>query len=572
MFKDEKLRQIATRRKEWEEGTLKASTEGLKLKESPYKFYTPLDISNHDFLEDVGFPGEYPFVASPYANSIVEARAKKIVWNKYYSGYGTPEDSRDYYKEMYDKGWQDGVYILLDIPTQCGYDSDDPISKGEVGKAGVAIDTLRDMEVIYEPFVGRDDLDKIQTEYVVNATSIVIAAMYIALAQKRGISLDRLRVGVQSDILSEFSARNLYTFPPDPSMRLVRDLMAYFIEYLPLSVPLNIAGNRIRESFMPEGSALGYVMSCVIAYVQMLKDAGLGVDEFGPRISFLHFGGGVHFFQQIAIQRAARRIWAKIMRERFGAKDWRSWQYRSYWGSMASFPSTTKQRPLNNLARAIIGGVASLLSGGQATVRPDFDEPLGLGHSLEARQLRRDAERILLEEAKIGEVIDPLAGSYYVEYLTNEVEAEAWEIIRKIDDLGGAVAAIKTGYIQQKVDEAAFEYDRKLRSGEITVVGVNKYTGENEMDVRINRQVPHPYDRKKRAQAEAKQITNLTRVKRERDNQKVQLALKELKDAGKDEGINLMPPILEAVKSYASLGEICGALKEVFGEAKEIML
>jgi len=302
-----------------------------------------------------------------------------------------------------------------------------------------------------------------------------------------------------------------------------------------------------------------------IAYVQLGIDAGLEVDEFMPRFTFLALGGSMDFFKEIARARATRRMWAKIMRERFGAKNPRSWMLRGAGGAMIGFISTTAQRPLNNLTRAVIGGVASALSGGPGMVIPPYDEPLGLGWSLEAQQLSTDAARIIQYEAKLCDVLDPLAGSYYIEALTDEIEAEAWDLIHKIDSMGGAVAAIEKGFYQQEIAKSAYQFQKEIESGERVVVGVNRFLGEHELEVSTTRLVEHPYDPVKRAQAEEKQIQSLKKVKKERDNDVVGACLRRLKEAARDESVNLIPPILEAVKAYASVGEMCHVLREVFG-------
>jgi len=571
MFDKDRLKEIERRRRQWEERVLKPSLERFEAEESPQKFYTPLDIKDHDFLEKVGFPGEYPFAADVYATSmpalsILVAAPTELVRAGMYSGYGTAEDTRDYYNYMRERGRPGGPNIAFDLPTQCGYDSDDPMARGEVGRVGVAVDTLRDMEVIYEAFVGDRDLDRIASNFTINAPCNIILAMYFALAEKRGISLDRLRGTPQNDILKEYIARGTYIFPPKPSMRLIRDTITFCTEHVPLMNSISICGYHMREAGATGPQVLAFTFSNAIAYVKLGLDAGLEVDTFIPRLTFLSFGGSMEFFNEIALQRAARRMWARIMRDRFGSKNPRCWILRQAAAAATGEVNKTVQRPLNNFIRAVIGGVASSLSGGGPFTGFPYDEPLGLGHSMEGWQLNIDAMRILLHEAKLCEVSDPLAGSYYVESLTDQIEEEAWREMERIDAIGGAVAAIEKGYMQQEIAKSAYRFQREVESRERVIVGVNRFIGEHELEVTTTRLVEHPYDPVKRAEAEQKQIANLAKVKRERDNEKVKACLKRLEEAARDESLNTIPPILEAVKEYATLGEMCRVLRDVFGE------
>ncbi len=557
------LERIGARKKEWEEGTLKRTLKRVGRTESRNRFYTPLDIAGHDFLEKVGFPGEYPFTAGIYPSSLIDENTE-LMWAGGYSGYGTPEDTRDYYLDMASRGRRRGPSLPFDLPTQCGYDSDDPLSEGEVGKTGIAVDTLRDMECVFEAFPG--DLSKVRSSFTINAPANIILAMYVALAEKRGVPLKALQVSVQNDILKEFVARGTYIFPPKPSMRLIRDTLTFCSQRLPQAGTIQICGYHIRHAGATLAQELAFTFANGIAYIQTGIDAGLEVDQFVPRFHFNIFGGGPEFFKQIAQVRAGRRMWAKLMRERFGAKDPRSWILRTNVGASIGEFTKTVQRPLNNLIRSVIGGVAGAITGGLPGTGFPYDEPLGLGHSLEAHQLNRDAMRIILFESKLGDVLDPLAGSYYVEALTDEVEAESWEILNKIEAMGGAVAAIEKGYMQSEITRSALQYQREIESGERILVGVNRFIGENELEVTTNRMLLHPYDPLRREAAEQKQIANLARVKRERDKAQVKKTLKRLGQVAEDESVNLFPFILEAVKAYASVGEICRVLREIFGE------
>jgi methylmalonyl-CoA mutase N-terminal domain/subunit len=329
---------------------------------------------------------------------------------------------------------------------------------------------------------------------------------------------------------------------------------------------VSICGNHMREQGASAPQVLAFVISNLTAYIQLGVDAGLDVDKFVPRFTANHLGGSMEFFKEIALQRAARRLWAKTIKERFGAKNPRTYLYRpAQWARQGDYTCTI-QRPLNNFTRSVIGGIAGALSGGNPGVVPPYDEPLGLGWSREALQLNEDARRIIQYEAQLCEVLDPLAGSYYVESLTDQIEHEAEEIIVKIDAMGGAVAAIENGFIQQEIARSAYQYQRQVESGERTVVGINAFMDEHELEVLTNRLVPYPYDPEKRAQAEEKQIANLKEVRGNRDNQGVEEALKRLKEAARDDKVNLIPPILEAVKEYATVGEICNVFRSVFGE------
>jgi methylmalonyl-CoA mutase N-terminal domain/subunit len=569
MFRKDKLEEIEKEKEAWEGGTLKRSLERFGIEASPNQFYSPLDIKDHVFLDKVGFPGEYPYTSDIYPSAVPSSSGRsgaQLVRAGGYSGYGTAEDTRDYYQYMASKGRRGGPNVAFDLPTQCGYDSDDPQSKGEVGKVGVAVDTLQDFETIFEAFTGPMDLDKIASNFTINAPANIIIAMYIALAEKRGIPVNRLRGTPQNDILKEYLARGTYIFPPQPSVRMIRDTITYCTEHVPLMNTISICGYHIREAGATGPQTVAFTFSNGIAYTQLGVDAGLDVDAFVPRFTFLGFGGSMDFFGEIALHRAARRIWAKIMRERFGAEKPRSWLLRGGGGGRIGNVDTTIQRPLNNHTRSVLGGIASAISGGPGNAIPSYDEPLGLGHSMEAAQLMIDATRIINEEAKLCDVTDPLAGSYYVEWLTDKMEAETREIIEKIDSLGGAVAAIERGYMQEQIAGSAYDTHKDIQSGKKIQVGVNAFTGEHELEVVTNRLVPYPYDPEKRELAEEKQIAKLGKVRRQRDNVSVEASLKRLKEAARDEDVNLIPVILEAVKTYATIGEMCNALREIFGE------
>ncbi|MDY6843695.1 MAG: methylmalonyl-CoA mutase family protein [Thermodesulfobacteriota bacterium] len=581
MYNEEELKKIQERRKQWEDVTLKKGLERYRRTESPQKFFTPLDVQGFNFLEKVGFPGEYPFTAGIYPATMSGIAASAIMGRGSespgievrragaYSGYGTAENSRDFYRAMQARGWSGGPNIAFDLPTQCGYDSDDPVAEGEVGKVGVAVDTLRDFEVIFEAFTDGKDLDKIASNFTINAPANIIMAMYFALAEQRGVPLDNLVATPQNDILKEILARGTYIFPIKHSMRMVRDSIVYCTEHAPRVNYITVAGYHIREAGATGPQAVGFTLANAMAYIQLGIDAGLDVERFYPRLTFLGFGGSMEVLKEIALGRAARRIWAKIMREKFKVKNPRCWILRPSGGIMIGNSSTTVQRPLNNLIRTVIGGVCSGLAGGAPSAFPPYDEPLGLGWSLEAQQLSEDASRIMIHEARLCDVLDPFAGSYFMESLTDQQEREILEVLNKIDDMGGAVATIESGYMQREIARSAHEFQRQIETGEKIVVGVNAFMGENELEVDTSRMVAHPYDPKKRAEAEHRQLENLAKVKKERDNDSVKACLKRLEEAARDESVNLMPLFIELVKLYATEGEMCGVLRKVFGEYHE---
>jgi len=566
LFNEEELQRIAMAKQEWEEGLLKQQLERFGIEEPSSKTYTPLDLRDWNFLEKVGFPGQYPFTSMEYPTPLPERPQATSGVTRFiagaYAGYGTVEDTRDLWQTQ----GRRGANVAFDLPTQCGYDSDDPVSLGEVGKVGIAVDTLRDFEVLYEFLDGVTTMDQSASNFTINAPCNIILAMYIAVAEKKGVDPAKLRGTPQNDILKEYVARGTYIFPPEPSMRMVRDTITYCTRNLPLLNTVSICGYHIREAGATAAQTVAFTFSDAIAYVQLGLDAGLDVDEFVRRFTFLNFSGSMDFFLEIARTRAARRIWARIMRETFKSKNPRNWVTSGLGAAVEGRYCYTTQRPLNNLARGIIMGVASALSGGRPSGGVAYDEPLGLGHSYEATQLSLDAARIMRNEAKLGDVIDPLAGSYYVESLTNQVEAEILEIMDRIEAMGGSVEAIKSGWMQREVAKSAYQFQRDVENGNRAVVGVNKYTGDNELNVTTDRLVPHPYDPGKREDAEERQLANLAKVKKERDNSRVQSTLKELHKAAGNENENLLPYLLDCVKAYATVGEMCNVLRDVFGE------
>ena len=578
---------VAERKRQWEEGPLrKAMARFPYLKEPPTRFYTPLDNQEFDFLEKVGFPGEYPFTAGTYPTEPLAGLAKLagMAWKGaipsagsltragMYSGYGRAEDTRDFYNQRIARGGKAGPNLAFDLPTQCGYDSDNPMAEGEVGKVGVCVDTLRDFEVIYEPYQGELDLDKIASNFTINAPANIFIGMYCALAEKRGIPIEKIRATPQNDILKEFIARGTYIFPPRLSMRFFRDSLVFITKNLPNVNITSIGGYHIREAGATREQDLAFSMAIAMAYLREGIEAGLEVDSFAPRFTFNAFGGSMEFFKEVAFQRAARRMYARILKERFGAKDPRSMLIRQPITAHIGPSSTTLQRPLNNLIRSVVGAMAGAFSGGPPAAFPPYDEPLGLGWSLEATQLMEDVGRILTCEAKLLEFSDPFAGSYCMETLTDEIEGGAWKELEKVESMGGAVAAIENGYMQREIARSAHERQQRVEAGRDLIVGVNCFTGEQELEVTTSRLVPHPYDPAKRDRAEKEQIDILKEVKRSRDNRAVLQLLRELKEAAKKEDENLIPRFIECAKAYVTEQEMCDVLREIFGEYKAMTI
>ena len=575
MYTKEVIEEIKEAKKKWEEGPLKKILERYKLKESPTKFYTPLDLKNFDFVKDVGFPGGNPFVAGKYPINAVQigmgkgstsgAQAKFKRAGRY-SGFGTPEDTRDFYIDAREKGFRvGGPNLACDLPTQIGRDSDDEFSEGEVGKVGCAIDSLRDFEILYEAFTGDMDLDKISSNWTVNGSTNFFVAMYVALAQKRGIPLDKLQGTPQNDILKEYVARGTQIFPAKPSMRMTRDTMTFCTEHMPKFNVISICGYHIREFGASRIQTMAFTLSNAIAYYQLGIDAGIDIDKFARRMSWLNFGGGMEVLKELSARRAVRRVWANIMRDRLKSKDPRNWIIREVGGILCGFWTATKNRPLNNVVRGALSGAFSALIGDSPYSGPPYDEALGLGHSLEAQQLEEDSARIIMEEARLCDVYDPFAGSYYIESLTSKYEEEIIKTIEEIDKMGGAVEAIESGWMKNEMIKSSDEWRTGMEDGTNVQVAVNKYTDPEEIEVTTPR--TGQYEASKRENVEERKIEGLKELRKNRDNEKVQACLKRVREAAEDESVNLIPVFVEAVKEYATIGEVYDELREVFGEA-----
>ena len=506
--------------------------------------YTPLDIQETDYAEDIGFPGVYP-----YTRGVQPTMYRGRFWTmRMYAGFSTAEESNKRYRYLIESG-ATGLSCAFDLPTQIGYDSTDAISEGEVGKVGVAIDSLADMEILFDQI----DLGKVSTSMTINAPASVLLAMYIAVAEKQGVSADKLKGTIQNDILKEYAARGTYIFPPRPSMRLITNIFEYCSKNVPNWNTISISGYHIREAGSTASQEIAFTIADGIAYVEAAIKAGLNVDDFAGRLSFF-WNAHNNVLEEVAKFRASRRIWAKVMKERFKAEKAKSQMLRVHTQTAGSM--LTAQQPNNNIVRVALQTAAAVMGGTQSLHTNSRDEALALPTE-DSVMVALRTQQIVAHESGLADVIDPLAGSYYVEAMTNRIEKEAWEYIKKIDDLGGAVAAIEKGYIQKEIQDSAYKWQMDVESGARVIVGVNKFQVEEEAPKNLLR-VDASVGEKQKAKVEA--------MKAKRDNAAVQAALADLKKACSNENENLMPHILSAVKTYATLGEICGVMREVFGE------
>jgi methylmalonyl-CoA mutase N-terminal domain/subunit len=545
-------------KQEWRETTLASALKRAAERQEKFEtssgveidaVYTPEDLVNFDYIRDLGYPGEYPFTRGVQPNMY-----RGRIWTiRQYAGFGTAEETNQRYRYLLEQG-QTGLSIAFDLPTQIGYDSDHPLARGEVGKVGVAIDSLRDMEILFQDI----PLDKISTSMTINATAPILLAMYIALGRKQGVESAELNGTTQNDILKEYIARGTHIFPPRPSMRLATDIFAYCAKQVPRWNTISISGYHIREAGSTAAQEIGFTLANGIAYVQAAIDAGLDVDTFAPRLSFF-FNSHINFFEEIAKFRAARRLWAKIMRERFGAKNSRSWTLRFH--TQTAGCSLTAQQPHNNIVRTALEALAATLGGTQSLHTNSFDEAYA-PPSEEAVTVAVRTQQILGYESDIANVVDPLGGSYYIEHLTDSLEKEAREYIANIDNLGGAVAAIEQGYQQREIQDSSYRYQKEIESGKRTVVGVNKFVSPYPKIVGLLRVKP---------EVEKRQKERTAQVRKDRDNSNVQKALKRLEDVARSKD-NTMPAFLECVEAYATLGEICDVLRKIFSTQKEFLV
>ena len=507
------------------------------------RVYTPLDQKDFDYAKRLGFPGEFPFT-----RGVQPTMYRGRLWTmRQYAGFGTAEESNKRYKYLLEQG-QTGLSVAFDLPTQIGYDSDHPLSEGEVGKVGVAIDSLEDMEVLFDGI----PLDRVSTSMTINAPASVLLAMYIAMAEKQGVSAEKLNGTIQNDILKEYIARGTYIFPPEPSMRLITNTFEYCSKNVPNWNTISISGYHIREAGATAVQEVAFTLADGIAYVEAAIKAGLDIDEFAPRLSFF-FNSHNDLFEEVAKFRAARRIWAYIMRERFGAKNPKSWMLRFH--TQTAGCTLTAQQPDNNIIRVTIQALAAVLGGTQSLHTNSRDEALALPTE-EAVRIALRTQQIIAYESGVAETVDPLAGSYYIESLTDRIEKEALQYLKLIDDMGGAVRAIEQGYIQKEIQDSAYQWQMDVEKGERIIVGLNKFQVEENPPKGLLRVDPAVGERQKE---------KLSALRARRNNTKVDSALASLRSAAKGTD-NLMFPILDAVRAYATLGEICGVLREEFGE------
>ncbi len=508
--------------------------------------YMPEDLQHSAYDEKLGLPGEYPYTRGVYENMY-----RGRLWTmRQFAGFGTAEETNNRYKYLLAHG-QTGLSVAFHMPTIMGYDSDHPRSAGEVGKCGVAIDTLKDMEILFDGI----PLDRITTSMTINAPAIVLFAMYIAVAEKQGVSSEVISGTIQNDILKEYIAQKSWIYPPEPSMRIITDIFEYCTKHVPRWNTISISGYHIREAGSTAVQELAFTLADGIAYVKAGIDRGFDVDEFAPRLSFF-FDAHIDFFEEIAKFRAARRIWAKIMKERFNARKPESLRLRFH--TQTAGCSLVAQQPMNNIVRVTLQALSAVLGGTQSLHTNSMDETLALPTEQAATVALR-TQQIIAEESGASHVIDPLGGSYFIEKLTDEMEEDAWAYINKIDQMGGIIPAIERGYPQMEIADAAYRYQRQVDSTQKVVVGVNKYKME-EKDT-IPTLIISP-------DVEQRQIERTTAMKAQRDNKKVERALDGLRNAaqGKD---NLVPLVLEAVKAYASIGEIMDVMRMVFGEYRD---
>ncbi|MGB9774175.1 MAG: acyl-CoA mutase large subunit family protein [Bacteroidota bacterium] len=507
------------------------------------RIYLPRPIS---YRETLGFPGEYPFTRGPYPTMY---RGK--LWTmRQYAGYATAEESNRRYRYLLEHGTT-GLSVAFDLPTQMGYDSDHPMAEGEVGKVGVAIDSLEDMEHLFEGI----ELEKVTTSMTINATAAILLAMYIAIAKRQGADFKKISGTIQNDILKEYSARGTYIYPPEASMRLVTDVFAWCGENLPKWNVISISGYHIREAGANAVQEVAFTMANAIAYVQAAMAAGLDVDRFAPALSFF-FSAHNNFFEEVAKFRAARRIWAKIMRQRFNAKNPESMKLRFH--VQTSGATLTAQQIDNNIVRVALQALAAVLGGCQSLHTNSRDEALALPTE-ESVRLALRTQQIIAHESGVADTIDPLGGSYFVEYLTDEIEQRVWKYLEKIDDIGGAVRAIEQKFIQTEIAKSAYEYQRSIENRERIIVGVNAYQDEERVTppiLRVDESVAQ------------RQIGRLKALRHRRNSQAVNRALEQLK-RGAEGKANLMPLIISCVESYATVGEISDALRSVWGEYRE---
>ncbi|PKK91624.1 MAG: methylmalonyl-CoA mutase [Candidatus Wallbacteria bacterium HGW-Wallbacteria-1] len=541
--------------KEWEDTTLSKVLEKHPERKKQFRttsgtifkrLYTPLDTNQENYLDNLGIPGKFPFT-----RGVQPTMYRGRFWTmRQYAGFATAKDSNERYKYLLNQG-QTGLSVAFDLPTQIGYDSDDPISMGEVGKVGVAIDSLADMEILFDGI----PLDRVSTSMTINASASVLFAMYLVVAEKQGVSLDRVSGTIQNDILKEYIARGTYIFPPKFSMRLITDIFEFCSQHVPKWNTISISGYHIREAGSTAVQEVAFTLANAIEYVKAAVEKGLDVDNFAQRLSFF-FNAHNNLLEEVAKFRAARRLWSKIMKNRFNARDPKSMMLRFHTQTAGS--TLTSQQPDNNIIRVTLQALAAVLGGTQSLHTNSRDEALALPTEESVRIALR-TQQIIAHESGVADTIDPLAGSYLIESLTDSIEAQAEEYISKIDSLGGVLPAIESGYIQKCIQDSSYDAQKAIETEDQIVVGMNKFTVEEPAPTGLLRINPA---------VEKAQVSSLSALKGNRNQEAVSTALANLKTASQGDS-NLMYPIMEAVRAYASLGEICNVLREVHGEYKE---
>ncbi len=516
---------------------------------SIHPLYTPADLEGWSYDQQVGYPGEYPFTRGVQATMY-----RGRLWTmRQYAGMGDAEESNKRYKYLLANGTT-GLSVAFDLPTQIGMDSDSPLAMGEVGKVGVAIDSIEDMQRLFDGI----DLTKISTSMTINATASILLALYVAVARRQAGDIGKLSGTVQNDVLKEYIARGTYIYPPQQAMRIITDLFAWTNENVPEWNTISISGYHMREAGSTAVQEVAFTLANGMTYVQAAISAGLDIDKFAPRLSFF-FNAHNNFLEEVAKFRVARRMWARIMRDHFKATNPRSWMLRFHTQTAGS--TLTAQQPENNIVRTALQALAAVLGGTQSLHTNSFDEALALPTEQAARVALR-TQQIIAYESGVPQTIDPLAGSYYLETLTNEIERKATEYLYKIDALGGMLKAIERGFVQQEIQNAAYEYQQQVDRGDATVVGVNRYTVEEEKAIPIQR-IDESLERK--------QVERLRALRARRDNGPWQESLRKVEDAARSDA-NLMPHILTAVEAFATVGEISDTLRKVFGEYKEAVV
>ncbi len=538
-------------KKAWEEDLAKAKFRDAKFitaSGEPVEILgTPEMLKDFDYDRDLSYPGQYPYTRGIHANMY-----RGRLWTmRQFAGFGTPEDTNRRFKYLLKNG-QTGLSVAFDLPTLMGRDADDPFSEGEVGVCGVSVSSLRDMEVLFDGI----PVDQVSTSMTINSPAMILLAFYIAIAEKQGVPLDKLRGTVQNDILKEYIAQKEYIFPPRPSMRIIVDMIEYCTEHLPQWNTISISGYHIREAGSTAAQELAFTLADGFAYVEAALERGLDIDAFAPRLSYF-FNSHNDFFEEIAKFRAARRIYARHMREKYGAKKERSWLLRFH--TQTAGCTLTAQQPENNIVRVAFQALAAVLGGTQSLHTNSMDETLALP-SEKAVKIALRTQQILAYETGVPHTIDPLAGSYFVEDLTNKMEQKAETYFKKIEDLGGVIPAIEKGFFQKEIARAAYQYQNEIENEDRYIVGVNKFKDEDEkIEIPILEVGPD---------VEKRQRENLKKLRAERDNARVKACLADLKHAAQND-INLMPKLVECARAYATVGEMINTLKEVFGEYVE---